>query len=181
MSKIKYFLALLLVIMFIAGCKQGKIEEKKPIKIGVDVFPGWGHIFIAQEKGFFMNNGVAVEIVLNEDYLAVQEQFADDDLDGAFMVYTDAIYANGHGIDVRVVYISGHSVSGDIIVSKPEFTTVEDLEGKTISVEGINSFSHVFILSVLQKHGLSDGDFFINLKSWGYYNYGRVGRGILKL
>ena len=161
MSKIKYFLALLLVIMFIAGCKQGKIEEKKPLKIGVNVFPGLGYIFIAQEKGFFKKNGVDVEIVLNEDYLAVQEQFADDDLDGAFMVYTDAIYANGHGIDVRVVYISDHSVSGDVIVSKPEFTTVEDLEGKTISVEGINSFSHVFVLSVLQKHGLSDGDFFI--------------------
>lgn len=161
MSKTKYFLVLLLAMVFIAGCAQENIEEKKPIKIGVDVFPGWGHIFIAQKKGFFKKNGVDVEVVLKEDYLTIQDQLAKNELDGAFMVYTDVIYAIDQGIDVRVVYISDQSIFGDVIVARPDLATVEDLEGKTISVEGINSFSHVFVLSVLKKHGLSDGDFFI--------------------
>ena len=163
MSKTRYVLVLLIgiVFMFVSGCAQEQVEEKKPIKIGVDVFPGWGHVFIAREKGFFEKNGVDVEIVLNEDYLNIQDQFAKNQLDGAFMVYTDAIYAHGYGTDARVVYISDHSISGDVIAAKPELTTVKDLEGKTISVEGINSFSHVFVLSVLEKHGLKEGDFFI--------------------
>lgn len=160
MLKTKYFLALLVAMVFIAGCVQENIEEKKPIKIGINAYPGYAHAFIAQKKGFFKKNGVNVEIVL-KDYLTVQDQFAKNELDGAFMVYTDVIYAMGQGIDVRVVYISDQSIFSDVIVARPELATVEDLEGKTISVEGINSFSHVFVLSVLKKHGLSDGDFFI--------------------
>ncbi|MCP4651307.1 MAG: ABC transporter substrate-binding protein, partial [PVC group bacterium] len=161
MSRIKYFLALLIAMVFMVGCAQEKLEKKKPITIGVDVFPGWGHVFIAQEKGFFKKNGVDVEIVLTEKYLAVQDQFANNELDGAFMVYTDAIYAYSRGIDTRVVYISDYSISGDVIVAKPELKEVRDLEGKIIGIEGINSFSHMFVLSILEKHGLSEGDFFI--------------------
>lgn len=149
------------IMVFMAGCSQRKIEDTKPIKIGVDVFPGWGHVFIAEEKGFFKANGVDVEIVLNEEYLTVQRQFADGELDGAFMVYSDAIYASGQGIDVQVVYISDISVSGDVIVARSELTSLEDLRGKTIGVEGINSFSHMFVLTVLEKNGLKETDFFI--------------------
>lgn len=153
-------LAILIIIGFTAGCYQEKIEEKKTIRIGIDVFPGWGHMFIAQEKGFFKKNGVEIEIVLNEDYLTIQDQFANGELDGAFMVYTDALYANGQGVATKVVYISDHSIKGDVIASKPEFTSLKDLKGKTISVEGINSFSHVFVLAVLEKSGLKETDIF---------------------
>lgn len=161
MKKTKKNLLILLIMVFIAGCSKGKVADKKPIKIGVDVFPGWGHIFIAQEKGFFQKNGVDVEIVLNNDYLTIQKQFADDELDGAFMVYADAIYANGQGIDAQVVYISDHSVTGDVIAAKPELADIKDLKGKTIGVEGINSFSHLFVLAAMEKAGLRESDFFI--------------------
>ena len=102
MKKRKNILAIQLIMLFIAGCSKGKVEDKKPIKIGVDVFPGWGHIFIAHEKGFFQKNGVDVEIILNKDYLTIQKQFNDDELDGAFMVYADAIYLADHGSIFRI-------------------------------------------------------------------------------
>lgn len=161
MRRTRGLLIALLVVCMVVGCARQKAEEKKPIKIGVDVFPGWGHVFIAQEKGFFKDNGVDVEIVLNEDYLTIQNQFADGELDGAFMVYADVIYANGQGIGARIVYISDHSITGDVIAAKPEFNSLKDLRGKTISVEGINSFSHLFVLAVLEKSGLKETDFFI--------------------
>ena len=158
----KNVLAILLVsILVVSGCVQVDTSIKEPIKIGIDVFPGWAHFFIAEEKGYFEKNGVNVEIVLNEDYLTIQDQFANNELDGAFMVYADAIYANDQGLDVRVVYISDHSITGDVIAAKPEFNRLEDLKGKKISVEGINSFSHLFVLSVLEKNGMKEGDIFI--------------------
>ena len=161
MGKAKKNLLILLIMVFIAACSKGKVEDKKPIKIGVDVFSGWGHIFIAQEKGFFQENGVDVEIVLNKDYLTIQKQFADDELDGAFMVYADAIYAHGQGINAQVVYISDQSVTADVIAAKPELTHIKDLKGKTIGVEGINSFSHLFVLTALEKAGLRESDYSI--------------------
>lgn len=161
MKRITGLLITLLVVSLIAGCAQQKIAEKEPIKIGVDVFPGWGHIFIAQEKGFFKKNGVDVEIILSHDYLITQEQFINDELDGVFMVYADAIYSHSNGINLKVVYISDHSVTGDVIVAKPEFRSMKDLKGKIVGVEGINSFSHLFVLAVLEKNGLKETDIFI--------------------
>ncbi|MFC2061004.1 ABC transporter substrate-binding protein [Elusimicrobiota bacterium] len=161
MNKKTVFIAVLMLIIAITGCTTDKKAEKGPLRIGVDVFPGWAHIFIAQEKGIFKKNGVDVEIVLDEDYLSIQEQFANNELDGAFMVYADAIYINDQGIDAQVVYISDHSVTGDVIAAKPEYKSLEDLKGKKISVEGINSFSHLFVLAVLEKNGIKEGDVFI--------------------
>lgn len=161
MIKTKYFFFFPVIMVFICGCSPVKIDEEKPIKIGVDIFPGWAHLFIAEEKGYFNKNGVDVEIVLNEDYLTIQKQFANNELDGAFMVYADAIYSHAYGYDPQVVYISDYSITGDVIAAQPEFGSITDLAGKTIGVDGINSFSHLFVLAVLQKHGMEEGDFFI--------------------
>ena len=136
-------------------------QEKAPLKIGIDVFPGWGHAFIAQEQDLFRLNGVDVEIVLNEDYLTIQDMYAKGELDGAFMVFADAIYNYDQGVKGQVVYVSDHSITGDVIAARPDIKSLEELRGKTISVEGINSFSHLFVLSALEKNGMKEGDVFI--------------------
>ena len=65
--KVKGFLSGLLIICVavVAGCcavvcekkapetVSAKVEEKKPIKIGISVWQGYAHAFVAQEKGFF--------------------------------------------------------------------------------------------------------------------------------
>ena len=160
MKKILIISSLILMLIF-SGCASNTEISHKPLRIGVDYFPGWAHIFIAREKGFFEKNGVDVEIVANRDYLAIQEQFKNKELDGAFMVFADSIYANDQGHNVHVVYISDRSVTADVIAAKPEFVNIKDLRGKTVSVEGINSFSHLFLLSILEKNGMSEGDVFI--------------------
>ena len=34
--------------------------KEKPIKIAASTWPGWSHVFLAQEKGFFKENNVDV-------------------------------------------------------------------------------------------------------------------------
>ena len=65
--KAKGFLSGLLVICVavVAGCcavvcekkapetVSAKAEERKPVKIGISVWQGYAHAFVAQEKGFF--------------------------------------------------------------------------------------------------------------------------------
>ena len=55
-------------------------------------------------------------------------------------------------------------------------TGIKDLKGKTIGVERINSFSHLFVLTALEKAGLRESDFFI--KNIGaQYVADAIGRG----
>ncbi len=154
-------LILIILACFISwGCS--KVEHKgaiqKPITIGADAFPGYAYIFIAKEKGIFKKNGVDVEVVFKQDYLAIHEDFNNGLIDGVFSVYADAISASDQGVPLKVVCVRDQSIKGDVIVARPEITSLEDLKGKTIGVEGINSFSHMFILNVLQKHGIKEGD-----------------------
>ena len=117
---------------------------------------------MAQEKGFFEKNKVKVELTLEQDYRQVLNKYVNGDFDGMIPVYADIIYLNSQGLDSRVVYAVDLSNTADVIIgnlnNSINNTTLADVKGKKISVEGINSFSHLFVLEALKKVGLGEGD-----------------------
>jgi NitT/TauT family transport system substrate-binding protein len=50
-----------------------------------------------------------------------------------------------------------YSGTGDVILGSKNMT-VEDLKGKRIGVEGLNTYSHIFVLQTLAKAGLYEKD-----------------------
>jgi len=153
-------LVLVLFSLFIVGCVPfEEVESQKPIKIALNVWPGYAHAFIAQEKGFFEKNGVNVELILKEDYSESQDLYLYGDVDGVFEVYSDTIFHNAEGIISKVVYVADYSDTGDVIIGKPEFNSLADLNGKKVGIEGINTFSHLFVLSALEGAGILEGNF----------------------
>jgi NitT/TauT family transport system substrate-binding protein len=118
--------------------------------------------YIAQEKGIFEKNGVNVQLLFDKDYFNAVEQYDNDEADGITPVFSDAMIQDSNGVDTKVVYNIDSSQSGDAIVSKLKNLT--DLRGKKIGVEGINTFSHLFVLKALEKAGLGEGDVqFVNV------------------
>ncbi|HDY67377.1 MAG TPA: hypothetical protein ENH85_06285, partial [Candidatus Scalindua sp.] len=72
---------------------------------------------------------------------------------------TDTIIQNTQ-LSSKVVYISDCSYTGDVIIGKVD--TLLDLKGKTVAIEGVNTFSHIFVLNALENAGLSEHE--INFK-----------------
>ncbi|MGN6350420.1 MAG: ABC transporter substrate-binding protein [Candidatus Nitrosocosmicus sp.] len=133
-----------------------------PIKIGLTVWVPNFLSYIAQEKEYFKRNGVDVNLTLFQSYNDAVNAYSAGDLDGMFIVYSDAIIEQSQGIDNKVVYNLDSSYKADAIVGKGNNLT--DVKGKKIGVEGINSFSHLFVLKSLEKVGLSEGDVeFVNV------------------
>jgi NitT/TauT family transport system substrate-binding protein len=134
----------------------------EPIKLGVKVWAPDFFSYLAQEKGFFEQNKVKVELTLIQDYQQILNNYTNGDFDGMIPVYSDLIYRNSQGVDSRVVYAIDLSNTGDVIIgninNSSNNTTLADVKGKKISVEGINSFSHLFVLKALEKVGLGEGD-----------------------
>ena len=131
-------------------------ESKTPIKIAINEWPGYAHAFIAQEKGIFEKNGVAVELVFDRDYTASQQRYIDGEVHGVFEVLPDTMFRNTHGMPSKVVYLMDYSETGDVIVGS--VNSIEELKGKTIGVEGINTFSHIFALKTIESYGMTEGD-----------------------
>lgn len=134
----------------------------KSIKLGVKVWAPDFFSYLAQEKGFFEKNKVNVELTLVQDYQQILNNYSNGDFDGMIPVYSDLIYQNSQGIDSRVVYAVDLSNTGDVIIGNLNNSitnaTLVDVKGKIISVQGINSFSHLFVLKALEKVGLGEGD-----------------------
>ena len=136
-------------------------EPKTPIKIAINEWPGYAHAFVAQEKGFFEKNGVDVELVFDRDYTSSQQRYIDGEVHGVFEVLPDTMFRNTEGLPSKVVYLMDYSESGDVIVGS--VNSIEDLKGKTIGVEGINSFSHIFALRTIESFGMTEGDVFFEI------------------
>jgi NitT/TauT family transport system substrate-binding protein len=150
------FLILILIINTI-GCTPQAVK-KAPLKIGLNTWAGYAHAFVAKEKGIFQKNDVDVELVLTPDYTQSITNFKHGALDGIFEVYGDRIIGNTEGIDAKVVYIVDYSTDSDVIIGKPEFSSMKDLRGKRIGIENINTFSHMLVLSLLKKEGVPEAE-----------------------
>jgi NitT/TauT family transport system substrate-binding protein len=140
------------------GCAKAP-APKPPLKIALDIWPGYAYVFVAQEKGFFKQNGVAVDFILKRDYLDVKQLYLDGAVDAFCGPYADALYIDSESVPTKVVWAFDYSTSGDAIVGKAEYGSLKDLKGKRIGFEGINSFSQFFVLRALQQiGGLSESD-----------------------
>jgi len=143
-------------IFFSQSFETNSVE---PLKIGISTWPGYSLAFLAQEKGFFESNGVSVELVHTPEYTDAQTLFLNNEVDGVFQVFTDSVFYTSTGIDSKVVYVVNYSTESDVVVG---FGDVKGLEGKTIGIESLNGFSHLFVLKALEKNGLSEND--VNFK-----------------
>ena len=135
---------------------KAQTVNNKPIRLG---FPIWVPDFlayIAQEKGYFKKNNVDVNLTLIQKYGDVANEYANGHLDGTFTVYSDAIIQQSEDIQTKIVYNLDLSYKADAIVGKGH--NLSDVKGKKISVDGINSYSHYFVLKSLEKVGLTEGD-----------------------
>jgi len=134
---------------------------KTPIKIALNVWSGYAYAFIAQEKGIFEKNGVDVELILSRDYTSANQQFNTGEVDGVFEVLTDTLFRTTEGLSSKVVHIVDYSETGDVIIGS--VNTIEELRGQTIGIEGINTFSHIFVLRAIESFGMTEGDVFFKI------------------
>jgi NitT/TauT family transport system substrate-binding protein len=158
MKRIKWLLVVFLVIGVLGAYygKPSENEKKPPVRIALRTWPGWCHVFLAEKKGFFKKYAVDVELVHFKEYSDAAKAFLNGDVDGIFQTFADTIMQSEE-IASKVVYVTDISLTGDVIVGRPDH--LSDLKGKTIGIEGINTFSHIFVIRALENAGLHEYDF----------------------
>jgi NitT/TauT family transport system substrate-binding protein len=135
---------------------NAQLSYHKPINLALTLWVPNFIAYVAQEKGYFDKNNVNVNITLVRDYADAVRGYANGDYDAMFIVYSDALIQNSEGIDTKVVYNIDTSYYADAIIGNVDNFT--DVKGQKVGVEGINSFSHLFLLRSLEKIGLGEDD-----------------------
>ena len=147
-----------LIVGLLAISTYKPYEEQEPIKLAISFWAGDSHAFLAQELGMFKKNGVNVQLIYSVDYPDAMIAYQNQNADGFFSTVTDAIYYDSTAYPSKVVYITDYSDTADVIVGN--IKSLDEMKGKTISVENINSYSHIFVLASLEKYGLTENDVF---------------------
>ena len=132
--------------------------EQIPVKIAITSWPGYAAAFLAQEKGMFAKNGVQVELVRRATPKGMIEAYQYGEVDGTFSVCPDVVLLRAQGFSGKIVCVIDRSETTDVLVARPPIVSPADLKGKVVSFTGVNSFSHLFVIELLKKYGLSEID-----------------------
>lgn len=150
----------ILIVILLVSCSEAK-RNKSTIRLGVPPRTNFMHIFVAEEKGIFKNNGIDVKINPTEN---INELYSEKELDVICTGLTESILFSSEGHETKIIYRFTNSFTTDLIIASPKIKDLSSLKGKKISFQGINSSSHIFIQQLLSKHGIQDGEYFaVNL------------------
>jgi ABC-type nitrate/sulfonate/bicarbonate transport system substrate-binding protein len=129
-----------------------------PIRVGMVEWAGFYPIVCGVQRGDFKKAGLDISVKIYKDNPSANSAVEKGEVDIVGLTLGDLLMINASRKVVRVFYVADQSGEGDAIVGKAEIKTPQDLRGKIISIENVNSFSHMFVLQFLRKFGLSEAD-----------------------
>lgn len=118
---------------------------------------GYGPWFIADEQGYFDEEGVDVELTMFDSDADVIAALASGNVDAANVASHTALQYMEQGLDVQIVLLLDASLEADAIIAEPEYTSVSDLEGEQVAFEE-GSVSDLLINWALAQEGMSVED-----------------------
>lgn len=168
--KIAALILVMSLFLALAGCggsekqpadekQTGENSEKlDKVRITLTTWPGYGPLFLARDKGFFKEEGLEdVDISIIQGLAERKQALAGNKVDGMATTLDIETTLEDAGIPVAIIWALDDSYGGDGILAKNDIPTLKDLEGKNVALD-VGTTSHIFLLTALDKVGLSDND-----------------------
>jgi len=127
-----------------------------PLKVAYSDWPGWTAFAIADEKGWFKQAGVEVELLWFE-YGPSMEVFTAGKVDAVMVTNGDALVTGANGAKNVMILVTDYSNGNDMIVAQPGISSLKELKGKKIAVE-VGFVDHLLLLNGLKKAGMTESD-----------------------
>lgn len=132
-----------------------------PIKIGLSKTFTGAAVFIAQERGYFADEGVPVELVYFDSAEPVAVAVASKAIDFGVAPFTAGFYNLAAGGALRVIAGGAHEASGfhyfAYIASNHAYaaglTSLKDLSGHPVATTQIGSSGHYALALLIEKYG----------------------------
>ena len=134
-----------------------QVAHAEPLRIGYLIWVGYGPLFVAEEKGFFAEEGLEVELI---DMAVHEASYA-----GLFAGQIDAVGATVDDMLPRYdpedpyvcVMALDESFGADGILATNDIQSIADLEGKVVG-RAATTVSQFFLNVLLRDAGLSEAD-----------------------
>lgn len=135
-------------------------QEAEKISIALDWYPNANHagLFLAQERGYFEDAGLDVELYTPSDPTVVLQTVGAGRDDFGISYQTDVLLARGEAVPVvSVAALVQHPLMGVMALESSGIARPADLAGKTVGYPGIPS-QEAFLRTMLESDGASMDD-----------------------
>jgi NitT/TauT family transport system substrate-binding protein len=150
-------LVVVVVLLGISGCAPTPTPERPPLKVAYVLWPGYLPIVIADEKGFFDEENVGVEVIYPESSAQARADLSAGTLDGLTFTLAGIVGAAGEGSDIHVVFATDESSGADAVVAGADIQSVADLVGERVGV-GFGGYGEIIVDAMLEVNGLTRQD-----------------------
>lgn len=145
----------LLVLVTLWSCDQ---RDAPPVRIAINPWPGYEFLFLAREKGYFREEGVAVDLVELESLSDARRALERGTVDGMATTLIEVLQARARSqLMPKVVLIADFSSGADVIVAGAGINGIEHLRGRRIGTE-VASLGMFILARALEQAGLGLDD-----------------------
>lgn len=128
----KGFVFLVCWLLLATSCKH----ESAPVRIGIIQWPGYDFLYLAEQKGFFKDEGVKVQLF---DFVSVSDSrraFERGQIDiNAGTIVELLITRASSNHSPQAFFVTDFSNGADVILGRIPDSTIADLKGKRVGVE----------------------------------------------
>jgi len=138
-----------------AGCFA---DGPAPLRVGINLWPGFEFLYLAQEEGFFRAEGLEVRLVEFGSLSDARRAYERGQLDafGATVIEVLQVRVQSSR-SPQIVQVTDYSDGADVVLARPDFATAAGLKGARIGVE-LASLGVYVLARALQGQGLTLAD-----------------------
>lgn len=158
MSRMRAKISASIVLLMAFALSACSDLPRTPLRIGLDAWPGFALLFVAQEKGFFEDEGVDVELVELSSLADIRRAFERGQIDGMATSLIEVLEASHNGPRHPIIKLmTDYSNGGDVILANKDVANLASLKGRRVGVES-GTLNRFVLARAMEKVGLSIDD-----------------------
>lgn len=141
------------LFLLLASCAEE--PDQKTIRLGINPWPGYEFLYLADQKNFFEEEGLTIELVELASLADIKRVFEQGRIDAMASTIIEAVEVSlSSDQKIDVVLVPDFSNGGDVILANKPLTSLADLKGKKVGVE-LGLLGSFILSQALAKNGLS--------------------------
>ena len=149
------FVSIVAALLVAAGASQA--ADAEPLRIGYNIWVGFGPLFVAKERGLFAEEGVEVELINMAIHEALYAGLFAGQIDVSDATVDDMLPRFDPEQPYACVMALNESHGADGIVATNDIRSIADLKGKVVAFPE-RTVSEFFLNVLLREAGLGQAD-----------------------
>ncbi len=141
----------LILLPLLAGCSA----PEEPFRVGTNIWIGYEPLYLARAQGD--DDDTPIRLVAMSNATEVQRAMRAGMLEAAALTLDEVLVLRQDDLDLRVVLVMDFSNGADVLMARPEITSLEGLRGRRIGVES-SAVGAVLLQGALEVAGLEIDD-----------------------